>query len=322
VRIHGDADTFAAHLDAFIQELRVKRYSVASERRALATLPRLFAFLADQGARGPRDVNEAHLTAFVRSLEEARTRHHDTPLAPMTRRSHIHTVRRFFSFLIRRGVLLHDPAAALPLPAPDYLPRTVLTVRQAARLMTAPSPWTHLGQRERAILEVLYGSGIRRGECARLDVSDVDLVQGTLLVKDSKGKRDRLVPLPGRAAFAIDVYLRESRPELLRDPREAALFLSYATGSRGRRLTAGALGRIVAKHAKAATLPHVHPHALRHTCATHVLQGGADLKHVQELLGHRSISSTVTYTRVGVRDLLDVFERAHPRERKRRHHRR
>ena len=317
MRIRADAESFAAQLGAFVEDLRVRRYSLASERCALATLPRLFAFLADAGVASPRDVNEAHLTAFVRALEEARTNRHDTPLAPMTRRSHIHTVRRFFSFLVHRGALLHDPAAALPLPAPDYLPRRVLTVRQAARLMTAPSPWTHLGQRERAILEVLYGSGIRRGECARLDVSDADLVQGTLLVKDSKGKRDRLVPLPGRAAAAIDVYLRDSRPELLKDPSEKALFLSYTTGSRGRRLSASALGRIVAKHSSAAKLPHVHPHALRHTCATHVLQGGADLKHVQELLGHRSIASTATYTRISVRDLLDVFERAHPRERQR-----
>ena len=317
MRIRADAESFAAQLGAFVEDLRVRRYSPASERCAYATLPRLFAFLADQGIASPRDVNEAHLTAFVRALEQAKAHRHNTPLAPMTRRSHIHTVRRFFSFLVRRGVLLHDPAAALPLPTPDYLPRRVLTVRQAARLMTTPSPWTHLGQRERAILEVLYGAGIRRGECARLDVSDADLVQGTLLVKDSKGKRDRLVPLPGRAAAAIDAYLRDSRPEILKDPSEKALFLSYTTGSRGRRLSVSALARIVAKHAVAAKLPHLHPHALRHTCATHVLQGGADLKHVQELLGHRSIASTVTYTRVGVRDLLDVFERAHPRERRR-----
>lgn len=317
MRTRADADSFAACLGAFVEDLRVRRYSPASARLLKNSLPRLFAFLADQGVRDPRAVNEAHLVSFARALERARAPHHQTPLTPMTRRNYLRAVRGFFTFLERRGVLLHNPAAELPIPKPHYLPRRVLTVRQAARLMTAPSPWTHLGQRERAILEVLYGSGIRRGECMRLDVSDVDLVQGTLLVKDSKGKRDRLVPLPGRAAAAIDVYLRESRPEILKDPSEKALFLSYTTGSRGKRLSAGALSRIVAKHAKAATLPHVHPHALRHTCATHVLQGGADLKHVQELLGHRSICSTVTYTRVGVRDLLDVFQRAHPRERQR-----
>jgi integrase/recombinase XerD len=317
VRTRADADTFTAQLGAFIADLRVRRYSPGSERNALSTLPRFFAFLADRGVKSLRAVNEAHLAAFARSLERAKTRYRQTPLTPITRWNYLRIVRRFFIFLERSGVLLHNPAAELPIPKPHYLPRRVLTVRQAARLMTTPSPWTRLGQRERAILEVFYGSGIRRGECARLDVSDVDLVQATLLVKDSKGKRDRLVPLPGRAAAAIDVYLRESRPLLLRDPREKALFLSHTTGSRGHRLSAGALGRIVGKHAKAATLPHVHPHALRHTCATHVLQGGADLKHVQELLGHRSICSTVTYTRVGVRDLLDVFRRAHPRERRR-----
>jgi len=317
VRTPGAAEGFALQLAAFLQE----HYSEASRRRALATLPRLFAFLEERGVHEPRAVNEAHLAAFARSLEEARTRH-QTPLTPMTRRNHIDTVRRFFAFLARRSVLLCSPAAELVLPRPDHLPRLVLAPSQAARLVTAPSAVTTLGRRERALLEVLYGCGIRRGECVRLDVADIDLLQGTLLVRDTKGKQDRLVPLPGRAAAAVDLYLRESRPELLKDPREQALFLSYTTGSRGSRLSASAINRVLAKHAKAAKLPHVHPHALRHTCATHVLLGGADLKHVQELLGHRSISSTVIYTRVGVRDLLTVLERAHPRERRRRrrHH--
>ena len=311
----GAAEAFPARMEAFLEDLRVRRYSPASERRALSVLPRLFAFLAEGGVFHPCQTTEAHLVAFLRSLERAGSRR-GTPLRPMTRRSQVHTVRRFFAFLVRRGVLLHDPAAGLPLPRPEHLPRTVLTQRQAERLMEAPSSTSPLGQRERAILELLYGCGIRRGECERLEVSDLDLQQGTLLVKDSKGKRDRLVPLPGRAAAALDLYLRESRPELLEDPREPALFLSSAAGSRGRRLSAGALNRVLAKHARAAGLPHVHPHALRHTCATHLLQGGADLKHVQELLGHRSISSTVAYTRVGVRDLLEVLDRAHPRERR------
>lgn len=310
----GAAEAFPARMEAFLEDLRVRRYSLSSERRALSVLPRLFAFLAEGGVFHPCEATEAHLVAFLHSLERAGSRR-GTPLRPMTRRSQVHTVRRFFAFLVRRGVLLHDPAAGLPLPRPEHLPRTVLTQRQAERLMEAPSSTTPLGQRERAILELLYGCGIRRGECERLEVSDLDLQQGTLLVKDSKGKRDRLVPLPGRAAAALDLYLRESRPELLEDPREPALFLSSIAGSRGRRLSAGALNRVLARHARAAGLPHVHPHALRHTCATHLLQGGADLKHVQELLGHRSISSTVAYTRVGVRDLLEVLERAHPRER-------
>jgi integrase/recombinase XerD len=320
VRTPGAAEGFALHLGAFLQDLR--HYSEASRRRALAALPRLFAFLEEHGVHEPRAVNEAHLAAFARFLEEAKARRRETPLTPMTRRNHIDTVRRFFAFLARRGVLLCNPAAELVLPRPDHLPRLVLAPSQAARLVTAPSAVTTLGKRERALLEVLYGCAIRRGECVRLDVADVDLLQGTLLVRDTKGKQDRLVPLPGRAAAAVDLYLTESRPELLKDPREQALFLSFTTGSRGSRLSASAINRVLAKHAKAMRLPHVHPHALRHACATHVLQGGADLKHVQELLGHRSISSTVIYTRVGIRDLLSVLDRAHPRERRRRHTRR
>jgi site-specific recombinase XerD len=312
------ADGFAAHLEAFLAELRVRRFSTEYMTRLSNFLPRFFAFLADIGIHDPRDVQEAHLVAFARSLERATTRFHGTPLAPVTRSNYLRAVRRFFASLEEQGALLRDPAAELPVPRPCHLPRMVLTARQAARLMNTPSPWTTIGRRDQALLEVLYGCGLRRGECSRLDVSDADLQRGALLVSNGKGKRDRLTPLAGRAAKALDSYLEESRPEILKDPQEKALFLSCATATRGRRLSCSGLSRVVSRHAKAAGLPHVHPHALRHTCATHVLRGGADLKHVQELLGHKSIASTTIYTRVNLSDLLAVIDRCHPRERRRR----
>ena len=312
-----DPRRFESLLGAFIEDLRVKRYAPSSEKRAINALPRFFIHLRDEGVRDLRAVGEAHLASYARKLRAAIARYSGAPLRPMTRRGYLHVVRRFFAFLTRTGVLLRNPAADLVLQKPDHLPRTVLTPRQAERLIHSPSRWSWLGQREWAILELLYGTGIRRGECVRLDVSDVDLQQGTVLVRDAKGKRDRLIPIPARAAIALDVYLRESRPEIVKDPRERALFLSYTTGSRGRRLAAGSINVIVTKHTRAAKIPHhVHPHALRHSCATHLLQGGADLKHAQELLGHRRITSTATYTRVSVKDLLKVFERSHPRERR------
>jgi integrase/recombinase XerD len=178
--------------------------------------------------------------------------------------------------------------------------------------MNAPSVWSAIGRRDRAILETLYGTGLRRGECARLDVSDLDLREGSLLVRNGKGKKDRIVPVPHRAALALDAYVRDVRPQLVTNPLETALFL---TAWRGRRLTEMGLTALLRVHAQTAGIPGVHPHVLRHTCATHLLRGGADVRHVQAILGHRWLKTTALYTHVNVEDLAKVVKRCHPRER-------
>jgi integrase/recombinase XerD len=235
-----------------------------------------------------------------------------TPLSGRSQAAYLQRVKSFFAFLVRRGVLLVDPATGLAVPSASLLPRTVLTERQAARLMNAPSPVTAIGKRDRAILETFYGTGLRRGEGARLDVQDLDLCSGTLVVRNGKGRKDRVVPLPYRAALALDAYLRDVRPELATNSAERALFL---TAWRGRRLSEPGLVAVLRTHAQAAGIPRIHPHVLRHTCATHLLRGGADVRHVQVILGHRWLKTTALYTRVDVEDLAAVLEQAHPRER-------
>jgi integrase/recombinase XerD len=209
----------------------------------------------------------------------------------------------------RQRLILLDPTAELVVPKASPLPRAVLSLTQARRLMNAPDPNTVLGRRDRAILELLYGTGIRLSECARLDLSDLDLSRGLLLVRDGKGRRDRYVPVTGRATVALDVYLRESRGELVKRA-EAALFLSR----QARRLSRVRLPRLVKEHGRR-TRVEISTHSLRHACATHLLRGGADIRHVQALLGHRQLESTAIYTRVEVQDLREVLRRCHPRER-------
>ncbi len=216
-------------------------------------------------------------------------------------------MRRYFSFLASHAYLLRDPAAAIRLPKVRRLPRGVLTERQARRLMAAPFAGSRIGKRDRAILELLYGTGIRLGEAARADVSDLDLRERLLLVRSGKGKKDRVVPVAGRAAVALDAYLIEARAELAKR-MDAALFLSRHGG----RLSIVGLRAVVQRHGRAIGVD-VSPHALRHTCATHLLRGGADIRHVQELLGHRSLVTTALYTRVAIGDLRQVLARAHPR---------
>ena len=173
--------------------------------------------------------------------------------------------------------------------------------------MAAPYPGSPIGQRGRAILELPYGAGLRLGEAARTDVTDLDLRSGLLLVRNGKGRKDRIVPICRAAAGALDAYLSASRPELVAGI-QSALFLSRDGG----RLGAAGIRARIQYHGRRIAV-RLTPHALRHTCATHLLRGGADLRHVQALLGHRRLTTTALYTRVAVRDLCGVIARCHPR---------
>jgi integrase/recombinase XerD len=305
VRTRGGGD-LGALLERYVEDLRVRRYSVSSLEKARFELPRLIHHLRENGVRDARAVTEEKLVAYARHLEQTVTRR-GTPLAAASRASAVSTVRRFFAFLTSRGHILRDPAAAIPLPRSTRLPRGILTESQARRLVAAPFPGSRTGTRDRAILELLYGTGIRLGEAARADVTDLDLRERVLLVRSGKGKKDRVVPVPARAAAALNTYLAESRPELVKR-LDGGLFLSRHGG----RLSLVGLRAVVQRHGRAIGVA-VSPHALRHTCATHLLRGGADIRHVQELLGHRCLATTALYTRVAIEDLRQVLARAHPR---------
>jgi integrase/recombinase XerD len=237
-------------------------------------------------------------------------------LARATQEGWLSAVRVFFAFLVKKGLLLSNPATEVRLPRAERLPSRVLSLSEARRLMEQPRSWTATGRRDRAILEVLYGSGLRVSECARLDLGDVDLRAGRALVRDGKGKRDRYVPLTVRSVEAIETYLADARPRLVASGRETACFVSHRTG---RRLTKAGIQIVVRTQARRAGIRGVvHPHVLRHSFATHLIKGGADVRHVQRLLGHRDIKSTAIYTRVEVPDLKAMVARSHPREKTRR----
>jgi integrase/recombinase XerD len=233
-------------------------------------------------------VTEAHLAAYARTLAQHTTRT-GQQLAPASRAAALSVVRRFFAWLEARTIVLQNPARILTLPKSRSLPRGILTIAQARRLMAAPDPQSLIGLRARAILELLYGAGLRLGEAARTDVTDLDLRSELLLVRNGKGRKDRLVPICGAAAGALDIYLTESRPELVAHV-DAALFLSRD----GTRLGVAGLRVRIQYHGRRIGV-RLTPHALRHTCATHLLRGGADLRHVQALLGHRRLTTTALY---------------------------
>lgn len=295
--------TFEALLVSYIQALDARHVSQAARKSARYVLPRFFDHLRHNEIHQAHAVQEAHVVSYLhaRALETTR---YGTPPAAWTLHAALTVLRGFFAHLRRSGVILEDPTLGVRLKRPDRLPRAVLSELHLARLMSAPFPNTLPGLRDRAILELLYGTGMRRSECVRTNLVDLDLRERILLIRNGKGRKDRLVPVPGRAAAALDVYLRDVRPYWLRDGHEQALFLSQ----RRRRLSAEMLLLLVRNAAHRIDLKAT-PHALRHACATHLLRRGADVRHVQELLGHSSVQTTAMYTQIALRDLRQALAR-------------
>jgi len=306
------AREYEALLVDFVAQLRAHHYSDTLQRFALRILPRLFAHLRRKGIRDIRAVTAAHLVSFTHEMATTKGAR-GTPPALQSQNSYLNVIRRFFLFLERGGAILRNPASDLPFHKLDVLPREVISERHIERLIAAPNTTRRTGQRDRAILETLYGTAIRLNECRRIDLQDLDLREGTLLVRNGKGKKDRMVPVTGRAAAALDLYLRDVRPHFVRDPKEQALFLQRY----GTRLSSVMIALLVGAYARAVGVK-LSPHGLRHACATHLLKHGADICHVQRLLGHSNIQTTARYTRVALSDLRDVVARAHPRERTKR----
>ena len=220
------------------------------------------------------------------------------------------TLRSFFRFLNREGLLEGNPARPIPSPAkPKSLP-AVLTVDEAARLLETPGGPPRSILRDRALLELLYSSGLRVSELTGLDLADLDLEEGSVRVR-GKGRKERIVPVGRKAIEAVEAYLARER----RGGHAAgALFLNVRDG---RRLTSRSVHRLLgARAARQGWRKRISPHALRHSFATHLLGGGADLRAIQEMLGHRSLSTTQRYTRLDLEHLTRVYESAHPRARR------
>jgi integrase/recombinase XerD len=297
----------------FVEELKRKRYSEGYLHHARERLTLLFQFLREQGIEDVRLVTPSHVVFFMSHLKKRKTRR-GTTFAPCTQSSYLTVVRGFFAFLEKRSVLLSNPASGIRFPTPQRLPRVVLSRAQMLRLLEAPSAINAIGLRDRAILETFYGTAVRLEECRRLNVSDVDLQAEELWVRDGKGRKDRVLPIPRQSLESLERYFNEARPYLLHDLQEEAFFITRS----GRRLSRSTVRTLLQSYGRMAGIPHsVHPHALRHACATHLLEGGADIRHIQRILGHRDLHTTEIYTKVQTADLRKVLARSHPREKKR-----
>jgi integrase/recombinase XerC len=221
-------------------------------------------------------------------------------------------LRSFGKWLVRQGVLKTNVFDSVSAPTPGKRLPEYLEHDQAVALVTAPDTSTPAGLRDRAILEVMYASGLRVSELVGLNVDNLDLTHGQARVW-GKGGKERVALFGQPAVRALKTYLRDGRPQLLTGKSSQALFVNQRGGGR---LTTRAIGMILGKYAKRANVPgRVHPHLLRHTFATHLLDGGADLRVVQELLGHADLATTQIYTHVTQARAREVYRKAHPRAR-------
>lgn len=304
--------SLAALLERFLAHLAAAGYAALTRKDYAGGLRHLIAFLAEREIARGIDVTPHALEAYQNHLV-TRGGHAGGPLALNTQAGRIAKVRQFFRFLAKRGLLLADPSVVLEAPrVPQRLPARVLSLTEMKRLLEAPKVKTPLGLRDRAILELMYATGVRVGELAALAVSDIDHVAGELIVRRGKGGRARLVPVGGAACQWVSRYLAHARPKLVRRRGETALFLSW----RGGRMRAPDTLMMLNRYVRAARIPgRVTPHTIRHTFATHLLRGKASLRHIQELLGHARLTTTQIYTRVDLTDLKEVYRRCHPRGR-------
>jgi integrase/recombinase XerD len=266
--------------------------------------------------QGVAEVTSAHIQQYQLALfqQEGRAVEGEArPLSLGSQANKLAAVKKFFQWLLAEGMLAHNPSAALEFPKRGRpLPRNVLTPEEARRLIEATPIKKPRDIRDRALIEVLYATGIRRAELIALTIYDLDLLTASLKVERGKGDFTRIAPLTNSAMAALKLYLDEARSVYAKHATQVSLFVSSRSGGP---LDDDDIVRIVQKAAKRAGIAkHITPHTLRHSLATHLLQGHADIRQIQKLLGHRRLTSTEIYTHVEISDLQEVIARCHPRE--------
>jgi integrase/recombinase XerD len=292
---------FLAHLEF---ERGLSRNTLAAYRTDLLQFGRFLAARDEEATTaGPGDLSD-----FLADLAQG-DGNGRAPCSTATVHRKAACLRSFYRHLRREETVEDDPAARLETPRRGRKLPEVLSYAEVQRLLAQPRGDDPATMRDRALLELMYASGLRASETISLEISDVDLEHGIVRAR-GKGSKERLVPVGGRAVAAVRVYLRAGRPEMIRSHDERKLFLNF----RGGPLTRQGLYKIVLRHAKTAGLgDRMSPHTLRHSFATHLLSGGCDLRSVQEMLGHADLSTTQLYTHLSGEELKEAYFKAHPR---------
>ena len=305
----SDGAGFAALATEFLEAMRVRNYSEKTVESRAHHLREFIRWCADRSLSRPAEITKPILERYQRHLYHYRKKNGE-PLSFRSQHGCLVPVRALFKWLCRKNLLLANPAADLDLPRSEKrLPRHVLTASEAERVIALPAVNEVMGLRDRAILEVLYSTGMRRMEIANLKLYDLDQERGTVFIRQGKGKKDRMIPMGARAFGWVRRYLDDARPSLALTPDDGLVFLTNV----GLVFEPNRLTQIVRQYVDRAEIGKTGAcHLFRHTCATLMLEGGADIRFIQQLLGHEKLETTQIYAQVSIRMLKEVHTRTHP----------
>lgn len=306
---HEDPQGLAGLMAQYLQWMRLSNYSERTVRNREVNLGYFIRWCEERGLMRPVEITRPILERYQRLLYHYR-KENGQPLSFRSQHIRLSSIRTFFKWLAKNNHILYNPASELELPKLEKrLPKHVLTAREAEKVIEQVDLLDPLGIRDRAILETLYSTGMRRMELIGLKLYDLDVERGTVMIRQGKGKKDRMIPIGERAVAWIDKYLSDVRPSLVMEPDQGVLFLA----SYGDPLSPNRLSKIVGDYVeKAGVGKRGACHLFRHTMATLMLEGGADIRFIQQMLGHAELSTTQVYTQVSIRKLKEIHTATHP----------
>lgn len=305
----SDPDNLYAYMLRFLEWMRVKNYSERTTENREVSLRYLIEWCEERGLSRPQDITKPILERYQRYLFHYRKKNGE-PLSTRSQHTRLTPIRAWFKWLTRANYILYNPASEIDLPRLEKrLPKHVLTQPEAELILNQPDSQTVFGLRDRAILETLYSTGIRRMEVIHINLYDIDGDRGTLMVRQGKGKKDRMVPIGERALTWVLKYRDDVRPELVVHDDDGTLFLSNF----GQAFTRNRMTQLVREYVNAADIGKTGScHLFRHTMATLMLENGADIRFIQAMLGHANVSTTQIYTQVSIRQLKEIHTATHP----------
>jgi integrase/recombinase XerD len=305
----SDPRGMVALLRLHLEHLKVKGYSERTVQHAEWAVSDFILFCQERDVTKARDVTKPIVERYQRTLFYQR-KEDGQPLTFSTQHTRLTFIKQYFRWLARRNHILSNPASEIELPKVEKrLPKYILTASESERVMAQPDVEKPTGMRDRAILETLYSTGVRRTELAHLKIHDIDAERGTLMVRQGKGRKDRVIPIGERAAAFVEKYVRDIRPSFVVEPDEGFLFLSQ----HGDPLSAKMLSILVGHYVEKADIgKHGACHLFRHAMATLMLENGADVRMIQAMLGHVKLTTTEIYTHVSIKKLKEIHTATHP----------
>jgi len=298
----------ARYMELHFEWLLMTGSTADTVRGRRTALRRFIAWCIERGIADPHDITKPIIDRYQRHLFYYR-KTDGAPLTSGTQAGFLSPLKAYFKWLAQENHLLYNPASELQLPRqPKSLPKTILSVAEVEAILMEADPGTVPGLRDRALLETLYSTGMRRMELPRLGVHDIDLARRIVFVREGKGRRDRVIPIGARACAWIDKYILEARPQLVAGDTQALFVTDYGDG-----VEPEWVATKVKRYMEFAGIDKPgSTHLLRHACATHMLEGGADIRFIQSMLGHSSLTTTEIYTHVSIDKLQEIHAATHP----------